>query len=201
MKTSGGRPVRCGKLDSVASRLRGWRRILLHPHELSAAWWFVLSAILLVLDYYLGPHIQFTATFVVPVLLAAWYTGHSSALSLAVVLPLTHLAFMLVVWNELASASSNVLSTMVRAGVYAFVGSVVARLAQHERELEREVEALEGLLPICMYCKSIRNDTGEWEKLEAYLSNRTDATFTHGVCAKCEDLHYPELKPRSRRTA
>jgi hypothetical protein len=114
---------------------------------------------------------------------------------------LTHLAFTLVVWNEPASASSHVLSAMVRAGVYAFVGSVVARLARHERELAREVEALEGLLPICMYCKSIRNDAGEWEKLEVYLSNRTDATFTHGVCARCEDLHYPELKRRPRRTA
>ena len=185
----------------MASRLRGRWRVLLHPHELSASWWFALAAVLLGLDYILGPSIQFTATFVVPVLLAAWYSGRLAALAVAVVLPLTHLAFTLVVWNEAASVSSNVLSALVRAAVWAFVGVVIARLAEHERELEKEVEALEGLLPICMYCKSIRNDAGEWENLETYLSRRTEATFTHGLCARCEEQHYPELQAKPRRTA
>jgi hypothetical protein len=167
----------------------------------SATWWFALAAILAGVAYLLGPRIQFSATFVVPVLLAAWYSGRAAGLTLAAALPLTYLAFTLIAWNEPAAAGSSVVSAIVRVMVYAFVGLVVARLAEYERELEKEVEALEGLLPICMHCKSIRNDAGEWEKLETYLSNRTDATFTHGVCARCEDLYYPELKPRPRRTA
>jgi hypothetical protein len=168
---------------------------------LSAAWWFALAAILLGLDYVVGPHIQVSASFVVPVMLAAWYSGRRSALSLALILPIPHFAFMLLAWNEPVSISAIALSAIVGAGVWVLVASVVARLAEHERELEKEVEALEGLLPICMYCKSIRNDAGEWENLEMYLSQRTDATFTHGLCARCEELHYPELKTRPRRTA
>jgi hypothetical protein len=168
---------------------------------LSAAWWFALAAVLVGLDSTIDPDIQFSSTFVVPVLLAAWYSGRVSALSLAVILPIAHLTLTLGLWSETASVGSNVLSAIVRAVVWAFVGLIIARLAEHERELEKEVEALEGLLPICMYCKSIRNDAGEWEKLETYLSQRTEATFTHGLCARCEELHYPELKARPRRTA
>ena len=196
-------PERCDAVKwIVASRLRGRWRVLLHPHELPAWWWFGLAAVVGALDYKLGPHIQFSATFVVPVLLAAWYSGRLSALSLAIILPLTRLAFMRLAWDLPSSAVADVTSAIVRASVYAFVGYLVARLAEHERELEKEVEALEGLLPICMHCKSIRNDAGEWEKLETYLSNRTEATFTHGLCARCEELHYPELRgQRPRRTA
>lgn len=186
----------------MASRLRGRWRVLLRPHALPAAWWGALAAALLGLDYITGPDIHVTSTFAVPILLAAWYSGRWSALSLAFILPGVHLAFTLLAWNETAGVGSSVASAIAGAVTWAFVGLVIARLAEHERELEDEVEALAGLLPICMHCKSIRNRAGEWENLETYLSQRTDATFTHGLCARCEELHYPELQQtRPRRTA
>jgi hypothetical protein len=46
---------------------------------------------------------------------------------------------------------------------------------------------LSGLLPICAWCKKIRDDGGYWSKIEAYLSERTDAQFTHGICPECND--------------
>lgn len=48
-----------------------------------------------------------------------------------------------------------------------------------------EVKNLKGLLPICGQCKKIRDDQGYWSQIEAYLSEHTDATFTHGVCPDC----------------
>ena len=56
------------------------------------------------------------------------------------------------------------------------------------RELEealRQVKQLSGLLPICAWCKKIRDEEGEWNQLEAYLSSRSEAGFTHGVCPDC----------------
>ena len=41
------------------------------------------------------------------------------------------------------------------------------------------------LLPICMHCKKIRDDHGEWQRLEGYISKRTDARFSHGLCQAC----------------
>jgi len=47
------------------------------------------------------------------------------------------------------------------------------------------VRTLRGLVPICAWCKSIRNDRGYWEQLELYLKNHSDADFTHGMCPDC----------------
>jgi K+-sensing histidine kinase KdpD len=64
--------------------------------------------------------------------------------------------------------------------------------ARHERRIEELAEALErvkqleGLIPICSYCKKVRDDSGLWERIEAYLSSRSNVTFTHGICPDCE---------------
>ena len=49
-----------------------------------------------------------------------------------------------------------------------------------------DLKYLEGIIPICGYCKSIRNDEGSWDMLEKYLSHNTAAKFSHGICPDCE---------------
>jgi hypothetical protein len=48
-----------------------------------------------------------------------------------------------------------------------------------------DVRTLRGLIPICAWCKKIRNDLGYWEQLELYLKNHSEADFTHGMCPGC----------------
>jgi DNA-binding response OmpR family regulator len=71
------------------------------------------------------------------------------------------------------------------------------RLAERVRELERALaqnRALRGLLPICSYCKKIRDDRNYWTEVESYLSQVSDAEFSHGVCPGCYDRHLrPEM--------
>jgi len=55
------------------------------------------------------------------------------------------------------------------------------------QEAVRELKVLSGLLPICAWCKKIRDDRGYWSKIEAYLGARTDAKFTHGICPECNE--------------
>jgi hypothetical protein len=55
------------------------------------------------------------------------------------------------------------------------------------------IKILVGIIPICMQCKDIRDDTGSWHQLESYISEHTDAKFSHGICEKCQVIHYPEL--------
>jgi hypothetical protein len=53
-----------------------------------------------------------------------------------------------------------------------------------------EVKILRGILPICSFCKKIRNDKGYWDQVEIYVGQHSDAEFSHSICPECVDRHY-----------
>lgn len=55
------------------------------------------------------------------------------------------------------------------------------------------VRTLRGLLPMCSYCKQIRNDKGYWNSVEHYISSHSDASLSHGICPTCLRQHYPDI--------
>ena len=57
----------------------------------------------------------------------------------------------------------------------------------------KEVKTLRGFLPICSSCKKIRDDKGYWNQIEAYISNHSEASFSHGICPECAKKIYPEI--------
>ena len=59
-----------------------------------------------------------------------------------------------------------------------------------------EVKQLSGLLPICAGCKKIRDDGGLWQPLEGYISAKSEAKFSHGLCPNCVETLYPEFAKR-----
>ena len=61
------------------------------------------------------------------------------------------------------------------------------------RTLAKRVQLLEGILPLCVFCKKIRHDDGVWERIETYVSQRSAAQFSHGYCEDCARDHYPEF--------
>ena len=61
------------------------------------------------------------------------------------------------------------------------------------RETSAHLRVLHGLLPICCSCKKVRDDGGCWRIIEEYLTQHSEATFTHGLCPDCVDRLYPEL--------
>ena len=67
------------------------------------------------------------------------------------------------------------------------------RLISELSEALMQVKALRGLLPICSVCKKIRDDQGYWQRLEAYITQHSDAEFTHSICPECAHKLYPEL--------
>ena len=54
-----------------------------------------------------------------------------------------------------------------------------------------KVRTLTGLLPICAWCKKIRDDKGYWNQLETYIGKHSDADFTHGICPGCQNEFVP----------
>lgn len=70
------------------------------------------------------------------------------------------------------------------------------RVQELEEAIER-VRQLEGLIPICMYCKKIRTDEDSWQRLETYFSEHTDVAFSHGICPDCFTQRVNELEDGS----
>jgi PAS domain S-box-containing protein len=66
------------------------------------------------------------------------------------------------------------------------------KLIAELREALEKIKTLRGLLPMCAWCKKIRDDQGYWKKVEDYLKEHSDATFTHGICPECLKKVSPE---------
>jgi len=66
------------------------------------------------------------------------------------------------------------------------------------QEALAQIKALRGLLPICSYCKKIRDDTGYWNQIEAYVAKHSEAEFSHGICPECLNQHFPQLELSSQ---
>jgi CheY-like chemotaxis protein len=85
------------------------------------------------------------------------------------------------------------LRARIKAGVR--ILDLQAKLAAHVAELEEalgNVRRLSGLLPICSYCKAIRDDSDYWHRVEEYMSERSEVQFSHGICPKCLETAYKE---------
>jgi len=65
-------------------------------------------------------------------------------------------------------------------------------------ETRSELKILNGLLPICMSCKKIRDDQGYWTQLESYIHKHSEAKFTHGICPDCIEKLYPGIMNRQQ---
>jgi len=71
-------------------------------------------------------------------------------------------------------------------------------LTEFERNL-KEIKTLKGLIPVCAWCRKMRDDRGYWKKVETYLEEHTDASFSHGICPECLEKTDPQMFELMRR--
>ncbi len=70
-------------------------------------------------------------------------------------------------------------------------GALAARVRELE-EAAAHIKLLQGIIPICSFCHNIRTDQESWQKIETYLTQHSQAHFSHGICPECMRKHYPE---------
>jgi len=83
------------------------------------------------------------------------------------------------------------------------VEALNTELSKSVEELQdamRHIKQLRGLLPICMHCKSVRDDQDVWHRIEAYLGEHSDALLTHSLCDTCREIHYSDMDLRRKQT-
>ena len=93
-------------------------------------------------------------------------------------------------------------NNLLRVGVFVSFALILARFkGDMVREMKlnaklqaalAEVNQLSGLLPICAWCKRIRDDQGTWQQIETYITVHSEADFTHGICPDCARKHKAE---------
>jgi hypothetical protein len=157
--------------------------------EVHPAHWALLAIAILLLDFFTGPYIQVAILFVFPVALATWRHGWLVGSVLAVALPLVRLPFFLSVWHVPSSWVLEAADTAIDVMTLLALVAVIDYLARQRRE----IQVLEGLLPICGFCKRIRDENGGWLQLERYITDRSEAQFSHTFCPDCGSRHYGEL--------
>lgn len=148
--------------------------------------WVVPLVAILALDYTTGPFVQFPILFVFPVALATAGQGRVAGMTVAVLLPILRLSFF-TRWPLHASWTLQILDTSTDVAILIVISLLIDYLVRQHRE----IQALEGLLPICSFCKRIRDDEGEWRQLETYIAARSSARFSHTFCRECGQREYP----------
>jgi len=77
---------------------------------------------------------------------------------------------------------------------------LLARVRTHIelKKAREEIKTLRGLLPTCAWCRRVRNENGEWESIEKYVHDHTEAEFSHGMCPDCLTEKFPSVADRMR---
>jgi len=85
------------------------------------------------------------------------------------------------------------LKVAVEIGLYkAKLEAERERLITELQEALGKVKTLSGLIPICAWCKKIRDDKGYWQAVEQYIQEHSRAEFSHGICPECYDKYFAE---------
>ena len=156
----------------------------------------VLLALLLGgIDWVTGYELNFFVFYFIPIALAAWRATPVGAVCTALLCAVvwaaadqaagaTYSRHLFATWNTVIRlASFLVVAWAVHRVGQALSGERTAR-AQLERTLS-ELRVLRGLLSICAECKKIRNEDGDWQPVEAYVVQHSEAMFSHGYCPTC----------------
>lgn len=152
----------------------------------------LLAVVVLAADFASGPSIQFPLLFLIPIAFASWFSGWFWGVGLAVFLSLMRALFV-PLWDAPWTLGHTVVNTAIRIATFCMFALLIDRTSRQTKALKREVRTLRGLLPICGFCKRIRTDGDNWAQIEAYVSDRSEARFSHGICPKCAREHYADL--------
>jgi hypothetical protein len=164
----------------------------------------LLVVLIGVLDFVTGYEISFPLLYFAPITLVTWWAGSREGVAVASLSALVWLGAEMASGQTFTHPLIPFWNTLMRVGCFLIVVMLLARLKhsyEAQRRIARELQAslahvniLSGFIPICAWCKQVRNDQGYWQHVEAYLAEHSAATFTHSICQDCQDKELQALR-------
>ncbi len=151
----------------------------------------LLAIIILYLDYITGPEIQFPVLFILPVILVTCYRNIYWGVTLSVLLPVVS-TYYIYLWNDNQEAVYIIINVVIRVFMFSFISFLISVVVRQKKALSERVSNLEKFLPICSYCKKIRDKDNNWHSIESYITGKTDTEFSHGLCPDCAKKYYKD---------
>jgi hypothetical protein len=183
-------------------RVVGW--LEQSPTSTVAGLSIVLLIIIGAIDYKLGSNLSVTPFYLVPIGLIALRWDRRSALVMAMIAGLAPI--LMGRYSRGMNIWPDMWNSLTRAGIFVLFALVLSRIKgdiMNEMKLNADLQAalaevkqLSGLLPICAWCKRIRDEAGSWEPIESYISVHSEADFTHGICPDCARKYHPKSSPQ-----
>jgi K+-sensing histidine kinase KdpD len=162
----------------------------------------VLMAVVLMLDWAFPRGVAIDALYIVPVLLSLRMQRTSSIIATAAACSvLIVLGFFISapgadlwksVFNRFISVAALWICVLLGIRYQVMVAKREKAVREREKALE-EIKILSGLLPICAWCKKVRDDDGYWTQIETYISSHSQASFSHGICPECRQKQLSDL--------
>ena len=138
---------------------------------------------------------NFFVFYFLPVSIAAWYVGKNASLLIGVLSALSWFGSDILSGHSHSLHFYAVWNTLIRLVAFVTIGILlykIRQLLEDQRRLSEdlqqsisEIKVLETFLPICCQCKKIKDQEGNWQQMEEYISNHTNTLFSHGYCPEC----------------
>jgi hypothetical protein len=148
---------------------------------------FLLAALTVAIDYFSGPFIRFPIILAAVAIAATVYARPWVGYCLACVSPVVELGLA---WHWQPMTDSPAWAHIADTAIRIAVLLTLVYLVAHLQAAQRQVRVLSGILPICSFCKRIRDQDGNWQQMEAYIATRSEAEFSHGLCPECAAREY-----------
>ena len=165
---------------------------LFKPHSILVV--IALSVVVLgFVDYVTGYEFGFFLFYFLPIVIAAWKVGPTSSYLISI---LSSIVWFLSdisshPYSSVLFAFWNTIMLLLCFLIIAYSTFKIQFLLREKYDTSRlclsQVKTLSGLIPICASCKKIRDDKEDWQRIEEYIEERTNAEFTHGLCPDCFD--------------
>jgi hypothetical protein len=161
----------------------------------------VLNLIIGVIDYLTGYEIAMGVFYLMPIGLLSWLIGRRAGVIMSVISIATIMTSNLFAGKVIQDYLTEYWNILVYVCFFIVVVDLISEekiisdnnkmlIGKLQKSLD-EIKTLSGLLPICSACKKIRDDDGYWKQIEHYISEYTDARFSHSICPACKEKLYP----------